>query len=92
LKAVLRIIKYIIYTANLGLLLQPKLNNDGFYLEEISDSKYTGDPDTCMSVSGCFLDFCGGPIAWKAKAGKSVTLSSTEAEYYATSEFAKEVS
>jgi hypothetical protein len=37
------------------------------------------------------LYFCGAPIAWKSKAGKSVTLSSTEAEYYATSEIAKEV-
>jgi hypothetical protein len=30
-------------------------------------------------------------IAWKSKSGKSVTLSSTEAEDYATSEIAKEV-
>jgi hypothetical protein len=37
------------------------------------------------------LFFCGAPIAWKSKAGKSVTISSTEAEYYATSEIAKDV-
>jgi hypothetical protein len=29
--------------------------------------------------------------AWKSKSGKSVTLSSTEAEYFALSEVAKEV-
>jgi hypothetical protein len=37
------------------------------------------------------LYFFGAPIAWKAKAGNSVTLSSTEAEYYTTSEIAKEI-
>ena len=30
-------------------------------------------------------------IAWKSKAGKSVTLSSTEAEYFALSEVTKEI-
>jgi hypothetical protein len=33
----------------------------------------------------------GAPIAWKSKAMKAVTLSSTEAEYYAFSEVTKEV-
>jgi hypothetical protein len=60
-------------------------------LEGISDSDFAGDPDTRISVYGYVLYFCGAPIAWKSKAGKSVTLSSTEAEYYATSEKAKEV-
>jgi hypothetical protein len=60
-------------------------------LEGISDSEYAGDPDTRISVYGYVLYFGGAPIAWKSKAGKSVTLSSTEAEYYATSEIAKEV-
>jgi hypothetical protein len=61
-------------TENLGLLLQPKLNQDGFYLEGISDSEYAGDPDNRLSVFGYILYFCGAPIAWKSKAGKSVTL------------------
>jgi hypothetical protein len=37
------------------------------------------------------LYFCGAPITWKSKVGKSVTLASTEAENYDTSEIAKEV-
>jgi hypothetical protein len=38
------------------------------------------------------LHYVLSPIDWKSKAGKSVTLSSTDAEYYyATSEIAKEV-
>jgi hypothetical protein len=90
-KALLRTIKYVLGTEDHGLLLQAHLNNDGFYLEEISDSEYAGDPDTCTSVYGYVLYLCGAPITWKSKAGKSVTLSSTEAEYYATSKIAKEV-
>jgi hypothetical protein len=57
----------------------------------ISDSEYAGDPDTRISVYGYVLYFCGTPIACKSEAGKSVTLSSTEAEYYALSEISKEV-
>jgi hypothetical protein len=90
-KALLRTVKYVIDTENLGLLLQPKLDEDRFYLEGISDSEYTGDPDTRNSVYGYVLYFCRAPNAWKSKAGKSVTFSSTEAEYYPTSEIAKEV-
>lgn len=46
-------------------------------MEGISDSEYAGDKDSRISVFGYILYFCGAPIAWKSKAGKSVTLSST---------------
>jgi hypothetical protein len=62
-----------------------------FYSEGISYSEYGGDLDTRISVYGYVLYFCGAPISWKSKAGKSVTLSCTEAKYYATSEIAKEL-
>jgi len=89
-KALLRVIKYVLSTENHGLKLNPTLG-DKFYLEGISDSEYAGDKETRISVYGYILYFCGAPIAWKSKAGKSVTLSSTEAEYVASSEVAKEV-
>jgi hypothetical protein len=76
-------------TEYLVLLLQPKLNQDGFYLEGISDIEYAGDPDTIIIVYGYVLYFCGAPIVRKSKAEKRVTLSSTEEEYYATSELQK---
>jgi hypothetical protein len=66
------------------------LNEDGFYLDGIFDCEFAGDPDTRISVYGYVLYFCGTPIAWKSKAGKTVTLSSTESEYYATSTIVKE--
>jgi hypothetical protein len=89
--AMIRVIKYVLDTENYGLRLKPSKNKEGFYLEGVSDSEYAGDKDTRISVYGYVLYFCGAPIAWKSKAGKSVTLSSTEAEYFATSEIAKEV-
>jgi hypothetical protein len=91
LKALLCTIKYVVGTEDHGNLLRPKLNKYFFYLEGISDSEYAGDLETRMSVYGYVLYLCGAPIAWKSKAGKSVALSSTDAEYYATSEIRKEV-
>jgi hypothetical protein len=73
-KALLRTVKYVIDTEGLCLLIQSKFNNDGFYLEGISDSEYAGDPDTRISVYGYVLYFCGAPIAWKSKAEKSLQL------------------
>ena len=72
--------------------MNPKKSlSDSFYLEGLSDSEYAGDKDTRISVYGYIIYFCNAPIAWKSKSGKSVTLSSTEAEYFATSEIAKEI-
>ena len=88
-KALLRVIKYVLSTENYGLKIKPTLK-ENFYMEGISDSEYAGDKDTRISVYGYILYFCGAPIAWKSKGGKSVTLSSTEAEYVASSEIAKE--
>jgi hypothetical protein len=90
-KSLMRTINYAISTEKYGLKLQPKLHQDCFYLEGISDSEYAGDKESRISVYGYMIYFCGAPIAWKSKAGKSVTLSSTEAEYVAVSEVAKEI-
>ena len=60
-------------------------------MEGISDSEFAGDKDTQISVYGYILYFCGAPISWKSKSRKRITLSSTEAEYFAVSEVAKEV-
>ena len=91
-KAMCRLIKYVLDTANYGLKIKPKDNkNNLFYLEGIADSEYAGDKDSRISVYGYIIYFCGAPIAWKSKSGKSVTLSSTEAEYFAMSEVAKEL-
>jgi hypothetical protein len=89
-KAMMRVIKFVIDTENYGLKIKPYKDKKGFHLEGICDSEYAGDKDSRISVYGYILYFCGAPVAWKSKAGRSVTLSSTEAEYFAVSEIAKE--
>jgi hypothetical protein len=88
----LRAVKYTITTKNKALKLSPKLKDGNmFYLEGISDSSFGEDKDTRISVCGYVVFFCGAPIATKSKLGRSVTLSSTEAEHFAISEVVKEI-
>jgi hypothetical protein len=60
-------------------------------LKGISDSEFAGDRETRKRFYGYVTYYCGALISWKSKSGNSVTLSSTEAEYYASSEAAKEL-
>ena len=90
-KQLLRAIKYTINTKNKALKMKPKKQDNMFYLEGISDSSFGEDKDTRISVFGYVVYFCGAPVATKSKLGRSVTLSSTEAEHFAVSEVAKEV-
>ena len=56
-----------------------------------TDSNYAGDKETRISVTGYILFFMGVPIIWKSKSQWSITLSSSEAEYVALSEAAKDI-
>ncbi len=52
-KALIRMIKYILDTKEKCLKIEPKMGSDNlFYMEGISDSKYSGDKDTRISVYG----------------------------------------
>ena len=91
-KEMLRVMTNVMATRNKGLRLQPKKNPSRIWeIVAYSDSDYAGDPDSCRSVGGYILFVMGVPVAWRSKAQKSVTLSSTEAEWYALSEAVKEV-
>ncbi|KAK8918322.1 hypothetical protein KSP39_PZI021772 [Platanthera zijinensis] len=59
-------------------------------LEGFVDSDYAGDLDRRRSTSGYIFLLGGGPISWKATLQDIVVLSTTEAEYIATVEAAKE--
>ena len=60
-------------------------------LKIYSDSDWAGDKDNRKSVTGFIVFLLGAPILWRSKAQGSVALSSTEAEFYALSESAKEI-
>jgi hypothetical protein len=67
------------------------VDKEMFHLEGFSESDYARDLETRFSVYLYSVYFCGAPISWKSKSSKSVTLSSTEAEYFAASETAKKL-
>ena len=56
-----------------------------------SNSDFAGDQDTRRSVSGFVIYLNNAPINWRSKSQRSVTLSSTEAEYVAVSELSMEI-
>jgi hypothetical protein len=93
-KSLQRAIKYFATTCTqkLGIKLggfplgrTPELSFHGY-----SDSDYAGDIATRRSTSGYVFFIAGGPISWKSARQHAITLSTTEAEYYALTEAAKE--
>ena len=60
-------------------------------LKAYCDSDYAGDKETRASVTGYCIYLHGCLIAWKSRAQKTVSLSSTEAEYIAVSEVITEI-
>ena len=92
-KEMLRIIKYVIDTKDLALKIEPDTGGDTeiWRVLAFSDSDYASDPESRVSVSGWVIYFCGVLVAWQSKSQKSVTLSSSEAEYVALSEVAKNI-
>ena len=71
--------------------MEVKSTKDDWDLLVYTDSDYAGDKETRKSVTGYVIYLRGVPICWKSKAQRSVTLSSTEAEFVALSEAAKEI-
>jgi Reverse transcriptase (RNA-dependent DNA polymerase) len=85
-----RVIKYVLDTEDLGLKISPD-SDDMWSILAYSDSDFAGDKETRISVSGYVIFICNAIACWKSKGQRSVTLSSSEAEYVALSEAAKEV-
>ena len=86
--AVKRILRYLKNTASLG-LVYPKGSKR---LEVIgyTDSDYAGDIETRKSTSGFIFTINGTAVTWNSSKQRTVALSSTEAEYVAASNAAKE--
>jgi hypothetical protein len=59
-------------------------------LEGYVDSDFGGCPETYRSTTGWVFMLAGGPISWCSQRQKTVSLSTTEAEYVAASEATKE--
>ena len=91
-KEMKRTINYVLNTKNYALKIAPNGKIDEMWkVVAYSDSDFATDPDTRMSVSGYILYLCGVPICWRSKQIRTISLSSSEAEYVALSEAVKEI-
>ena len=54
-----------------------------------TDSDMAGNKDNMKSTSGYLMTFAGGAVSWQLRLQKCVALSTTEAEYMATTEACK---
>ena len=84
-REMLRVIKFVLDTKDLGLKMVPTLHEGIWHLEASSDSGFANDKETRISVYGYVIYSCGVPVAWKSKRMRSVVFSTTEAEYVAIS-------
>jgi len=91
-KELCRIIKYALDTQNIGLKLKPEDDDNKIWeLKAYSDVDFAGDKETRISVTEYVVYFMNVPVCWRSRGHKSVTISTTEAEYVACSEVVKEV-
>jgi hypothetical protein len=89
-----RVIKFLIDTKQYDIRLQPKSNTESsneWNMITYSDSDRASDKGNRKSVTGFSIFLNGAPLLWKSQGQKTVSLSSTEAEYYALSEAEKEI-
>ncbi|KAK9703042.1 hypothetical protein QE152_g29566 [Popillia japonica] len=60
-------------------------------LSVYSDADYAGDIETRHSTTGYVSVLCKGPITWSSQRQRCVSRSTTESEYIAASDAAREV-
>ena len=85
-KAMQRIMKYLVCTPERGLLLNPNKEWDGtknfeFEIVGMSDSEYAKD-ESRRSINGWSVFLNDSPVSWKSKMMPIVALSVTEAELF----------
>jgi hypothetical protein len=84
-----RIFKYLRGTSKYGLLY--RVGTLKGILEAFSDADFAGDVGTRQSTSGIVAVYAGGAFAWPSQLQRTVAFSTTEAEFIAASEGAKEL-
>ena len=87
-KAAKHVLRYLKGTIDHGILFDGK---QGYSLVAYSDADWAGDTMDRKSTTGSLIKIAGGPIYWRSSKQGGVSLSTTEAEYIAASETAKNV-
>lgn len=91
-KELFRIIKYVLDTKDLGLKVDPVFGDDfRWELMVYTDSDWAGDKDDRHSIIGILLFVNNVLVQSRSKKQKAIALSSSEAEFYACAEAAKEI-
>ena len=84
---VMQIFRYLAGTLELGITFKSNVTDE---LVGYTDSDWAGLKDGRRSTGGYAFLFSGGPVSHQSKQQATVALSSTEAEYMATTEAGKE--
>ena len=93
-KKLLRTIRYVLSTRDRALFFRLDKNcreSDVWELKSYCDSDFAGDKVKRISVTGFCIYLFGCLVSWKSHGRKSVTLSSTKAEYVAITELCCEI-
>ena len=85
-KAVKMILKYLRRTKDIFLIY----GGGELKLEGYTDSSFQSDVDDSKSMSGYIFNLNGGAVSWKSSKQETTADSTTEAEYIAASDAAKE--
>jgi hypothetical protein len=94
LKEMFCVTKFLVQTKEKGLNLAPNFTENllsEWKIKIYTDSDWAANKDEWKSISGFVIFLQDAPRMWKSQAQLAVALSSTKAEYYATSEAAKEI-
>lgn len=86
-KAAKRVLRYLKGTKSMKLVFEKTRKK----LEGFADADWGNDADDRRSYTGYFFKLANAAVIWSSRKQKSITLSSTEAEYVSLSEAAKEV-
>ena len=84
------LINYVLNTKDKVYVMHPQKGKE-WILEAMTDSDYSGDKDSRLSISGYVVFLRKVAISWRSKAQRSVTLSTSEAEYVAITECVQEM-
>ncbi|GMF31993.1 unnamed protein product [Phytophthora fragariaefolia] len=88
-KAAIRVLRYLKSTRGHGIVYQG--SSGKVTVEAFTDADWGSNTDDRRSVSGVMVMIGNGPVVFKSKYQRTVTLSSAEAEYMALSLYVQEV-
>lgn len=81
-------LRYLVGTKSVGIFLR---SDTPLSVHAFLDADWTGDNGDYLSTNAYIIYFGGSPISWSSKKQKSVSWSSTEAEYHVVANTASEL-